>query len=64
MHRCTINYGHLRIDWSDQGTLTLARDDRPEVVQLSKSEVTFMLKALELMGWPVAPDTPTPMMPT
>lgn len=64
MHQCTINYGHLKIDWSSQGTLTLARDDRPESVQLSNSEVRFMIEALRLMGWPVAPDTPTHTMPT
>jgi hypothetical protein len=52
---CTITYGQLRVDRDGSGNLTIARTDRPESVQLSRTEWAFVLKCAEIFGMPVCP---------
>jgi hypothetical protein len=53
MHAATVTYGHLSVSWDQYGTLTVARTDHPGAIQLSVSEWAFLLKAMELHGWPI-----------
>lgn len=57
---CTIEYGHLRACRDGAGNLTIARTDRPESVQLSRSEWAFFLKCADIFGMPVVA---SPSMP-
>jgi hypothetical protein len=53
----TITYGHLRVDRNGAGNLTIARTDRKESVQLSRTEWAFVLKCAEIYGMPVVPSS-------
>lgn len=53
MHVCTVTYGQLSVGWDSRGTLTIARTDLPQSVQLSLSEWSCLLKICELRDWPV-----------
>lgn len=58
MHQCTIAYGPLRIDWDNHGTLTVARTDTAQSVQLSLSEWEFLLRCAAIRGWPISSPVP------
>lgn len=59
MHVATVTYSNLSISWDATGTMTIARTDLPQSIQLTASEWVLLLKVAELRGWPVCPPQTT-----
>jgi hypothetical protein len=54
MHVATVTYSSLSISWDATGTMTIARTDAPQSIQITVSEWVLLMKIAELRGWPVA----------
>lgn len=51
----TVRTGKLCVDWDAHGNVRINRQDTVGSIELSISEWNWLIKALELCGWPVAP---------
>jgi hypothetical protein len=55
----SIRHGDLVIDFDSEGWVQISRQSNAMSIQLSKSEWTFLLKCVDLRGWPTcAPTAP------
>lgn len=50
-----VRLGHLLVEWTESGDVRVVRQDNGQHIELSSSEWVYLLRVMELRGWPIAP---------
>ena len=54
----SIRHGDLVIDFDSAGWVQITRQSTAQTIQMSVSEWGFLLKCVDIRGWPCAPPPP------